>query len=66
MKIQIAIAVFSYYPADPRPRREAEALVAEGMQVDMICLKDSSESKQEIVNGVNVYRLPLKRKRGGN
>jgi glycosyltransferase involved in cell wall biosynthesis len=35
------------------------------MSVDIICLRNVSEPKQEIVNHVNVYRIPLKRKRGG-
>jgi glycosyltransferase involved in cell wall biosynthesis len=65
MEKRIAMLVFSYYPADPRPRREAEALVHEGISVDMICLKGDYELNQEVINGVHVYRLPVKRKRGG-
>lgn len=57
--------VFAYYPADPRPRREAEALVKTGSTVDMICLRGPQEKAREVVNGVTVYRLPLRRKRGG-
>ena len=57
--------VFSYYPDDPRPRREAEALVEKGMSVDIICLRKGSEPKREHVNGVKVYRLPLERRRSG-
>ena len=56
--------VYSYYPADPRPRREAEALIAKGMSVDMICLRNNDETKEESINGVQVYRLPVQRKRG--
>ena len=33
---------FSPYPADPRPRRAAEALLKEGMTVDFICLGDDT------------------------
>src|SRR5262245_29208409 len=33
-----AVLLFAYYPADARPRRAAEALVAEGMHVELICL----------------------------
>lgn len=65
MANRIAMVVFSYYPADPRPRREAEALVESGMSVDAICLKGAQEAKKEIVNGVEVYRLSLQRKRAG-
>ncbi|KJJ85938.1 group 1 glycosyl transferase [Candidatus Omnitrophus magneticus] len=61
---KIAMVVFSYYPSDPRVRRSAEALVEEGIMVDVICLRANNESKEETFNGVNVYRLPIERKRG--
>ncbi len=54
MTVRIAMVLFSYYPADPRPRREAEALVAKGMSVDMICLRNKNEVKEEVVNGVQI------------
>jgi len=61
-----AVLLFSYYPADVRPRRAAEALVREGMQVELICLRDSkTEPIRETVNGVDVLRLPFRRRRGG-
>jgi glycosyltransferase involved in cell wall biosynthesis len=61
-----AVVLFSYYPADPRPRRAAEALVNEGMRVELICLREGpAEPRREIVNGVEVRRLPLQRRRGG-
>jgi glycosyltransferase involved in cell wall biosynthesis len=61
-----AVVLFSYYPADPRPRRAAEALAMEGMDVDLICLHANKEKpRRETVNGVNVFRIPLKRRRGG-
>lgn len=61
-----AAVVFSYYPSDPRPRRAAEALTSEGVKVDLVCLqKDRTEPRREIINGVNVFRIPLKRHRGG-
>ena len=62
---RVCAVVFSYYPADPRPRREGEALVDAGHGVDLICLRDEHESPRETVNGVRVFRLPLRRKRGG-
>jgi glycosyltransferase involved in cell wall biosynthesis len=59
-----AVVLFSYYPADPRPRRAAEALVREGVLVDVICLqKNLGEARREIVNGVRVFRVPLRRRR---
>ncbi len=53
-----------YYPADPRVRREAEALVAAGHDVDVICLRKPGEAARDAVNGVRVYRLPLEHRRG--
>lgn len=61
-----AVLLFSHYPADPRPRRAAEALISEGATIDLICLQeDAGEPKRETVNGVNVLRVPLKRRRRG-
>jgi glycosyltransferase involved in cell wall biosynthesis len=61
-----AVVLYSYYASDPRPRREAEALCAAGAAVDVICLrKDSSEPAYENIRGVNVHRIPLKRRRAG-
>jgi glycosyltransferase involved in cell wall biosynthesis len=58
--------VFSSYPADPRPRRAAEALAREGASVEVICLKESDEEQpREIFNGIDITRVPLKRYRGG-
>jgi glycosyltransferase involved in cell wall biosynthesis len=56
--------VFSFYPADVRVRREAEALVEAGWAVDVLCLRRNREKQEEEVNGVRVFRLPAKRTRG--
>ena len=38
----------------------------EGMNVDLICLREShSEPKRETVNGVDIRRVPIRRRRGG-
>jgi glycosyltransferase involved in cell wall biosynthesis len=59
-----AMVVFSYYPMDPRPRRAAEALVQEGMKVELICLREPGrDAGRETVNGVDVLRVPLQRRR---
>jgi glycosyltransferase involved in cell wall biosynthesis len=50
-----------YYPNDVRVEREAQALIAKGIEVDLICLRRSNESSQEVVDGVYVYRTPLGR-----
>ena len=59
-----AVLLYSYYPSDSRPRREAESLVAAGYEVDLICLQESeSEPKRELINGVKVKRLSLRKRR---
>jgi glycosyltransferase involved in cell wall biosynthesis len=61
-----AVVLFSHYPADPRPRRAAEALAAEGVTMDVICLRNEKDEKaRETFGSVNVYRVPLKRHRAG-
>lgn len=61
-----AVLLYSYYPSDPRPRREAEALASEGMEVELLCLRETpDEPARETINGVQVTRLPLRRRREG-
>jgi glycosyltransferase involved in cell wall biosynthesis len=61
-----AVLLFSHYPADPRPRRAAEALAKEGVMIDVICLRQSKkEPRRQTINGVNVLRVPMTRHRGG-
>jgi glycosyltransferase involved in cell wall biosynthesis len=62
---RVGMVVFSSYPADPRPRRAAEALSQEGMQVEVLCQRDADAPKHEFVAGVNVTRVPIIHHRGG-
>ena len=54
---RIAMVVFSYYPADPRVRREAEVLERAGHSVDILCLRKKDEKKIESFGSVNAYRV---------
>jgi len=59
-----AVLLYSEYPADPRPRRSAEAMIAAGMEVDLLCVAGSDdEPAEEWVGGVRVTRRPIKRSR---
>jgi glycosyltransferase involved in cell wall biosynthesis len=61
-----AVLLFSQFPADPRPRRAAEALAAQGVDIDLICLReDDSEPAHETYGSINVRRVRLKRQRRG-
>ena len=62
---RVAMVTFSHYPFDPRPRRAADALVAEGASIDLICLRNEGAPKREVLNGVNILRLSIEHKRGG-
>ena len=59
------MVVHNYYPiGEPRVEREAQALVACGYEVDVVCLRNQGEAAQEVSAGVTIYRLPLARRRG--
>jgi len=60
-----AMVTFSPYPADPRPRRAADALLQEGMSVDLICLSDEDAPRREKAGRVDIWRVPIQHRRGG-
>ncbi len=62
--MKILMITHSYYPDDPRVKREANALRKAGYQIDVVCLKDVGERRHEVIDGVRTYRLPIKRHRG--
>ena len=61
---RIAMATFSPYPFDPRPRRAIDALVSEGAQIDLICLRSDNQPRRQTFDGLDVLRIPLKHVRG--
>jgi len=60
----ILMIVHAYYEEDPRVRREAETLAADGWEVDVIGLRNGDAPQKEVINGVNVRRLPVRRHQG--
>jgi glycosyltransferase involved in cell wall biosynthesis len=61
-----AVLLYSEYKSDARPRREAEALVKSGMEVDVICLRqDPKYPTSESLADVKVRRIPLRHRRKG-
>src|ERR1700723_1664852 len=60
-----AMVVFSHYPSDPRPRRAAEALLKEGMQIDLICEGEEKLPKREKIDSLEITRIPIRHHRGG-
>jgi glycosyltransferase involved in cell wall biosynthesis len=61
---RICMVVHEYYPKDFRVRREAEALVLQGHQVEVIALRKPGERWRETCSGVQVFRMPVRRHRG--
>ena len=59
------MVVFSSYPADPRPRRAAAALLDEGMHIDLICEADDKSPRREALGGLAITRIPIRHIRGG-
>ncbi len=59
------MVVFSLYPADPRPRRAVDALIKEGMEIDLICEGDRNSPRRELLRDLEVLRIPIKHYRGG-
>ncbi len=65
MNGRVCVIRHDYYPRENHVRRDAEALRDAGYQVDIICLKLKNEEKFELLNGINVYRIPVSHRRGG-
>jgi glycosyltransferase involved in cell wall biosynthesis len=59
--------VHAYYPlGETRVEREALALVDQGYEVDVICLRLRTEPELAMVDGVRVHRLPVWRLKYGS
>lgn len=62
---RVAMVTFSHYPGDPRPRRAIDALVSQGLHVDLVCLEDGKSPRREVSQSIDVLRVPIKNRRGG-
>ena len=58
---RLAMVAHAVFPGDPRLRRQTDALVAAGHQVDLFCLRAPGEAAEERVRDVRVVRLPVHR-----
>ena len=58
---RVAIVAHAVFPGDPRLRRQTDALVAAGHQVDLFCLRAPGEVPEERIRSVRVFRLPVHR-----
>jgi len=62
---RIAMVAYTEYASDPRVRREAETLVAEGHRVEAIVLRPRSGPSAAELDGVHLHEVPLSARRGG-
>ena len=46
------------FPQDTRVKNEADLLTAAGHHVSVIALREKGQARREIVNGIEVYRVP--------
>lgn len=53
------------FPWDVRVRREVEALIGAGHQVDVLCLRGPGEPRRERRGPLRILRVPLRHRRGG-
>jgi len=61
-----AVLLYSSFPTDPRPYRATQAMVEAGMQVDLLCInRGPGAPARQTVDGVAVYRLPIRHQRKG-
>ncbi len=59
------MVVHAYYPlGESRVERQAGALLAQGYDVDILCLRDAGEPAFEELDGSRIYRLPVRRHKG--
>ena len=56
--------VHAYYEEDPRVRREAEAVVASGRDVDVFALRGEGSARDGTLEGVRIRRLDVQRHQG--
>jgi glycosyltransferase involved in cell wall biosynthesis len=62
---RVGMVVFSAYPFDPRPRRAIDALLDEGMHVDLICEGEDHVPERETKGRLRIRRIPIRHRRGG-
>jgi glycosyltransferase involved in cell wall biosynthesis len=58
----IAIVAHAAYPADPRIRRQVDALLAAGHEVDLFVLREPGQEAEERAGRLRMLRLPVRRR----
>src|SRR3954449_13432505 len=55
---RILMMVENYFPQDSRVKNEADLLTSAGYRVSVIALRKKGQPLREVVNGIEVYRVP--------
>ncbi|MCP4725675.1 MAG: glycosyltransferase family 4 protein, partial [bacterium] len=63
-KTKTCVVAMTHFTIDSRVRRETMAIVEDGCEVDVICLRES-DPKIEISNSIVLHTMPMSKKRGG-
>jgi glycosyltransferase involved in cell wall biosynthesis len=58
---RVAIVVHAVFPGDPRVRRQSDALIEAGHEVDIICLRQPGETAETTDGRRRIVRLPVNR-----
>ena len=58
---RIAIVVHAVVPGDPRVRRQSDALIDAGHEVDIICLRQPGDAAEDRDGPLRIMRLPVNR-----
>ncbi len=58
---RVVIVVHAILPGDPRVRRQSDALLDAGYEVDVLCLRQPGEPAEERDGRVRIVRLPIDR-----
>ena len=58
---RVAMVVHAVFPGDPRVRRQSDALIEAGYEVDIICLRQPGERGEEAEGPRRILRLPVNR-----
>lgn len=61
MPERIAVLVHADVPGDPRVRRQVDALLEAGYEVDCFALREEGQPAEEASRGMRIIRLPVRR-----
>ena len=64
--IRVALVTHSVYEEDPRLRRQAEALTAAGIVVDVIALDHADDPPETRMDGATIVHVPVGRHQGAS